>query len=60
VPNTNTTNGDIHSVIKFLKVKNICPAKNPLQLVEVHEEGVMNEENVSKNDLNTNLSSQRM
>jgi hypothetical protein len=38
----------VHSVIRFLDVKTICPAEIHCKLVEEHGEGVINKENMSK------------
>jgi hypothetical protein len=44
----NPTDCEVHSVIRFLNVKNIYPAEIHCQLVKVYGEGVMNEENMRK------------
>jgi hypothetical protein len=44
----NPADCEVHSVIRFLNAKNICPAKIHHQFVEVYGEGVMNEGIVCK------------
>jgi hypothetical protein len=48
---TNSANCEVHSVIRFFKIKIICVAEIHHQFVKVSGEGVMNEGNVSKHDL---------
>jgi hypothetical protein len=45
---TNLADCEVYSVIQFLNMKNIRPAKIYCRLVEVYGEGVMNEGNVRK------------
>jgi hypothetical protein len=42
---TNPAECDVHSVIRFLNVKNIRPTEVHRQFVEVYVEGVINEGN---------------
>jgi hypothetical protein len=45
---TNPADCEVHSLIRFLNAKNICPDKIHRQLAKVYGEGVMNERNVCK------------
>jgi hypothetical protein len=50
----------VDSVIRFLNAKTILPAEIHHRLVEVCEEGAMNEGNVRKRDVDLRLTSPRI